>query len=255
MPTKKNMFVLLPPSEGKAQGGLPKTKWAPSQGVFGKALGAPRKAIAAALRDADGGSAALLGVSGKHLERAQYANSSLAGSPTLVACERYTGVVWGHLDLPTLTPTQHSFAREHIVVVSGLLGAVLGADPTPDYRLKMGARFSVEGLPVQTMSKFWREPVTTAINNFCADHIVVDVLPQDHRGIFLPSQSQLQGYISVDLVTKSNGKAGGHDAKAAKGLLVRHLFTAPKSLGSVEIILDRISSFSHPQFKVVTKVN
>jgi len=108
MPTKKNMFVLLPPSEGKAQGGLPKTKWAPSQGVFGKALGAPRKAIAAALRDADGGSAALLGVSGKHLERAQYANSSLAGSPTLVACERYTGVVWGHLDLPTLTPTQHS---------------------------------------------------------------------------------------------------------------------------------------------------
>lgn len=255
MPTKKNMFVLLPPSEGKAQGGLAKTKWAPSQGVFGKALGASRKAIAAALRDAGGGSAALLGVSGKHLERAQSANSSLAGSPTLVACERYTGVVWGHLDLPTLTPTQHSFAREHIVVVSGLLGAVLGADPTPDYRLKMGARLSVESLPVQTMSKFWREPVTTAINNLCAGHIVVDVLPQDHRGIFLPSQSQLQGYISVDLVTKSNGKAGGHDAKAAKGLLVRHLFAAPKSLRSVENILDHISTFSDKQFKVVTKVN
>jgi len=255
MPAQKSMFVLLPPSEGKADGGLARTKWSPSQGAFGKILGAPRKAIAAALRDADGGSAALLGVSGKHLERAQSANSSLIGSPTLVACERYTGVVWSHLDLPTLTPAQHSFARDHIVVVSGLLGAVLGSDPTPDYRLKMGARVAVEKNPIQTMSKFWREPVTTAINNLCAGHIVVDVLPQDHRGIFLPSPSQLDGYISVDLVTKSNGKAGGHDAKAAKGLLVRHLFTAPKSLGSVELILNRISSFSHPQFKVVTKVN
>ena len=249
------MFVLLPPSEGKAQGGLPKTKWAPSQGVFGKALGAPRTAIAAALRDADGGSAALLGVLGKHLERAQSANSSLAGSPTLVACERYTGVVWGHLDLPTLTPTQHSFAREHIVVVSGLLGAVLGADPTPDYKLKMSARLEGKGLPLQTMSKFWREPVAAAINNFCSGHIVVDVLPQDHRGIFLPDSSQLKGYVAVDLVTKLNGKAGGHDAKAAKGLLVRHLFSTTKNLHSMDHILERIKSFSHPQFKVVTKVN
>ncbi|MEI6743156.1 MAG: peroxide stress protein YaaA [bacterium] len=255
MPVTKNMFVLLPPSEGKADGGLARTKWSPSQGVFGKALGAQRKTIATALREADGGSAALLGVSGIHLERAQAANSSLIGSPTLVACERYTGVVWSHLDLPTLTPAQHNFARDHIVVVSGLLGAVLGSDPTPDYRLKMGARVAVEKNPIQSMSKFWREPVTAAVNNLCAGHIVVDVLPQDHRGIFLPNHSQLQGYVSVDLVTKSNGKAGGHDAKAAKGLLVRHLFAAPKSLGSVELMLAHITSFSHKQFKVVTKVN
>jgi len=56
-------------------------------------------------------------------------------------------------------------------------------------------------------------------------------------------------------VTKSNGKAGGHDAKAAKGLLVRHLFSTTKNLHSTDQILDRIASFSHQQFKVVTKVN
>ena len=255
MPPQKNMFVLLPPSEGKAEGGTPRTKWSPSQGTFGKALGPTRRLIAATLAAQDGGSAALLGVSGKHLERAQAANSSLAGSATLSACERYTGVVWGHLDLPTLTAAQRNFACNHIVVLSGLLGAVLGADPTPDYKLKMSARLAVENAPIQTLSKLWREPVSTAINNFCAGHIVVDVLPQDHRGIFLPSQVQLQGYISVDLVTKSNGKAGGHDAKAAKGLLVRHLFSTTKNLHSTDQILDRIASFSHPQFKVVTKVN
>jgi cytoplasmic iron level regulating protein YaaA (DUF328/UPF0246 family) len=164
-------------------------------------------------------------------------------------------VVWSHLDLPTLTPAQHSFAHDHIVVVSGLLGAVLGSDPTPDYKLKMSARLEGKGLPLQTMSKFWREPVTTAINNFCAGHIVVDVLPQDHRGIFLPDSSQLKGYVAVDLVTKLNGKAGGHDAKAAKGLLVRHLFSTTKDLRTMDHILERIKSFSHPQFKVVTKVN
>ena len=255
MPEKKNMFVLLPPSEGKAQGGLPKTKWAPSQGVFGKTLGSTRRAITELLVAHDGGSAALLGVSGKHLERAQAANSSLASSPTLVACERYTGVVWGHLDLPTLTTAQRTFASDHIVILSGLLGAVLGTDPTPEYKLKIGARLAVGNAPVQTLSKLWREPVSTAINNLCEGHIVVDVLPQDHRGIFLPNQAQLQGYISVDLVTKSNGKAGGHDAKAAKGLLVRHLFSTTKNLHSTDQILDRVKSFSHQQFKVVTKVN
>ena len=249
------MFVLLPPSEGKEDGGQPRTKWAPTMGAFGKALGAHRKTLAAALCGAGGGSATLLGVSGKHLARAQAANSSLIGSPTLVACERYSGVVWSHLDLPTLTPAQRSFAREHIVVMSGLLGAVLGSDPTPDYKLKMSARLEGKGLPLQTMSKFWREPVTTAINNFCAGHIVVDVLPQDHRGIFLPDSSQVKGYVAVDLVTKLNGKAGGHDAKAAKGLLVRHLFSTTKDLRTMDHILERIKSFSHPQFKVVTKVN
>jgi cytoplasmic iron level regulating protein YaaA (DUF328/UPF0246 family) len=255
MPAQINMFVLLPPSEGKEDGGQPRTKWAPTMGAFGKALGAHRKTLAAALCGAGGGSATLLGVSGKHLARAQAANSSLIGSPTLVACERYSGVVWSHLDLPTLTPAQRSFAREHIVVMSGLLGAVLGSDPTPDYKLKMSARLEGKGLPLQTMSKFWREPVTTAINNFCAGHIVVDVLPQDHRGIFLPDSSQVKGYVAVDLVTKLNGKAGGHDAKAAKGLLVRHLFSTTKDLRTMDHILERIKSFSHPQFKVVTKVN
>lgn len=255
MPAQINMFVLLPPSEGKEEGGPPRTKWAPTKGPFGKALGAHRKTIAAALCDAGGGSATLLGVSGKHLARAQAANSSLVGSPTLVACERYSGVVWGHLDLPTLTTAQRAFASDHIVVLSGLLGAVLGTDPTPDYKLKMSARLEGKGLPLQTMSKFWREPVTTAINSFCAGHIVVDVLPQDHRGIFLPNSSQLKGYVAVDLVTKLNGKAGGHDAKAAKGLLVRHLFSTTKDLRTMDHILERIKSFSHPQFKVVTKVN
>lgn len=255
MPAQKNMFVLLPPSEGKEEGGQPRTKWLPTQGVFGKTLGVHRKAIAAALCDADGGSAALLGVSGKHLARAQAANSSLVGSPTLVACERYSGVVWSHLDLPTLTTAQRNFASDHIVVLSGLLGAVLGTDPTPDYKLKMSARLGVASAPVHTMSKLWREPISQAINNFCAGHIVVDVLPQDHRGIFLPNQSQLQDYVRVDLVTKSNGKAGGHDAKAAKGLLVRHLFSTTKNIHSLKQILDRITSFSHQQFKAVTKVN
>jgi cytoplasmic iron level regulating protein YaaA (DUF328/UPF0246 family) len=255
MPPQIKMFVLLPPSEGKEDGGQPRTKWSPSQGTFGKALNAHRKAIASALHDAGGGSATLLGVSGKNLARAQAGNSSLVGSPTLAACERYSGVVWSHLDLPTLTPTQRSFARDHIVVVSGLLGAVLGGDPTPDYKLKMSARLSINHLPVQTMSKLWREPVSTAVNNFCAGHLVVDVLPQDHRGIFLPDLSQLKGYVAVDLVTKLNGKAGGHDAKAAKGLLVRHLFSTTKNLHSMEHILERINNFSHPQFKVVTNVN
>ena len=112
------MFILLPPSEGKALGGVPRTRWSPQQGAFGPSLGTLRSNVIAALSVENGGSSALLGVSGKHLERAQSANCALLGAPSLPAIERYTGVVWGHLDASTLSERNRHYALNHIIVIS-----------------------------------------------------------------------------------------------------------------------------------------
>ncbi len=97
-----------------------------------------RTQLAEALGAVHGGAEQLLGVKGDHLDRAQAANISLVGAPSLPAWRRYTGVVWDHLDPASLAATD----RRRIVVVSGLLGLVRGDDPTPDYRLKMGANLA-----------------------------------------------------------------------------------------------------------------
>ncbi len=232
-------FILLPPSEGKAEGGAPRTKWNPDSGVFGSALGDYRGDVAERLIAAKGGDAKLLGVKGTHLERAQLANKTLVGSPTLPAWQRYTGVVWDHLGLDSLTAAQRNVAIKRILVPSGLLGMVRADDPVPDYRLKMGARLAPFGL----MSTWWRDDLTDAFAQHVKKRIVVDLLPQEHRAAL--DFVSLPALMRVDLVSKEGKVVGGHNAKAAKGLLARHLFTSGQS------IERSVASFEHPEYLAV----
>ncbi len=208
-------MLLLPPSEGKAEGGSARrSRWTPEAGSFGRQLAGRRTEIIDALGAVHGGDAKLLGVKGDHLARAQSANTSLVGAASLPAWQRYTGVVWDHLDPATLPAA----ARNRIYVVSGLLGIVRGDDPVPDYRLKMGANLA----PLGKLSTWWRDAVTTEIARAARTRVVVDLLPQEHRAAWNPSSGGPKQAISVSLVDPT-GQPGGHFAKAAKGVLARAL--------------------------------
>ncbi len=204
-------IVLLPPSEGKATGGRPRTRWNPATGSFG-ALGPRREQVAGALGAVDGGDAALLGVGGDHLDRARDANRWLVGAPTLPAWQRYTGVVWDHLDPATLNEQQ----RKRVVVVSALLGLARGDDPVPDYRLKMSANLA----PLGKLSTWWRDELSAVLDRRLRGRFVVDLLPNEHRSAWKPG-GRVRG-VSVGFVDPT-GKPGGHFAKAAKGRLARAL--------------------------------
>jgi uncharacterized protein len=207
------LTVLLPPSEGKAPDGSDPA-WSPDHGTFGEPLGSRRHELAASLAAARGGDRTLLGVGGDHLERAQQANRSLLGARTLPAWQRYTGVVWDHLDPAGLTAAQ----RRSIVVVSGLHGLVRADDPVPDYRVKMGVSLP----PMGKLSTWWRPVLGPALAAATRRRTVVDLLPQEHRAAF--TDEDRERFVVVDLVERS-GAPGGHAAKAAKGRLARHLLT------------------------------
>lgn len=220
-------------------GGIAKSKWTPTSGVFGKALAPQRKEVISALTAAKGGGKALLGVQGDHLARAQRANTHLLGAPTLPAWQRYTGVVWDHLDLASLTATQRTRALSSIVVVSGLHGLVTAGDPIPDYRLKMGARLS----PIGLLAKWWSESLTSALVSYAGKATIIDLLPNEHRAAI--DWTDIPQAMRVDLVTKSGGRMGGHNAKAAKGLLARHIITTGSTPAKAR---DALSTFRHPEF-------
>ena len=207
-------ILLLPPSEGKAAGGTSR-RWEPDSGAF-STLAGRRLQLADALGAVHGGSEKLLGVKGDHLDRAQAANCSLIGAPSLPAWRRYTGVVWDHLDPATLDAAD----RRRIVVVSGLLGLVRGDDPVPDYRLKMGASLA----PFGKLSTWWRDDLSATLNRYAAGRtakqrrVIVDLLPKEHRAAWTPDERVAM--VSIEFVDPS-GKPGGHFAKAAKGELAR----------------------------------
>lgn len=189
------------------------TGWTPDSGAFSN-LEAQRDSIADSLADLGGGTEKLLGVKGDHLTRALAANSELRGAPMLPAWQRYTGVVWDHLD-PTALPTAD---RRRIIVVSGLLGLVRADDPTPDYRLKMGVNLA----PLGKLSTWWRDDLSATLNKYAAGRtakqprVIIDLLPQEHRAAWTPDE-RVSG-VSIEFVDPS-GRPGGHFAKAAKGTL------------------------------------
>jgi cytoplasmic iron level regulating protein YaaA (DUF328/UPF0246 family) len=231
------LAILLPPSEGKAEGGRT-PRWKAGSGTFGSALRRPRAEVVAALLDAKGGDAKLLGVSGQHLARAQESNRELDGAPTVPACERYTGVVWGHLSPDTLSAKARTRAVDSVVVVSGLLGLVGFDDPVPDYRVKMGASLK----PMGKLSTWWRDPLSTTLNDWADGRVVIDLLPNEHRAAWTPGDS-MREHVVVSFVEKS-GKVAGHDAKAAKGLLARHLLEKPGDP------MEALRSWTHPRFRL-----
>jgi len=198
--------------------------------------------VAEALAAAEGGDARLLGVKGAHLERARAVNRSLVGSPTLAAFERYTGVVWDHLAVGTMSARTRARADDSVVVMSGLLGLVGLNDRIPEYKLKMGAT-----LPhLDKLSTWWGPKLSAVLNSWLlADggRVVVDLLPQEHRAAWAVDPDLDQNHIVVNFVNRS-GRAVGHDAKAAKGLLARHL------LESKGAATRALASWRHPQFSL-----
>jgi cytoplasmic iron level regulating protein YaaA (DUF328/UPF0246 family) len=182
-----------------------------------------------ALAALDGGDERLLGVKGGHLLRARSANSSLIGAPTLPAWQRYTGVVWDHLDPATLAVAD----RRRILVVSGLLGLVRGDDPVPDYRLKMGT--SVR--PLGKLSTWWRPAVSAELARIARRRVVIDLLAQEHRAALT-----FDGVIGVSItLVDPSGAPGGHFAKAAKGELARAILVDG---------LAALDTWRHPRFEL-----
>ena len=200
-------------------GGTEKSKWSPESGSFSTTLGSTRRKVALAHQKQNG--------------------EKTVGGLTLAAYERYTGVVWKHLDLQSLPATTRRSVAKQIFVVSGLLGLARADETIPNYKLKMSAK--LEGIGV--LAGFWRPTLTSSLGVLAKKHIIVDLLPNEHRNAI--DWTQITNHVRVDLVAKSGGRVGGHNAKAAKCLLARHILTSSKDLKTT------IRSFSNPEYKAV----
>src|SRR5215210_6197525 len=135
------VLVLLPPSEGKRP---PATGRPLDLGelAFPALTDRRVRALAALQRLARGPRTRALRELG--LSPAQAGDlerdASLSDSPAAPAGEVYTGVLYQHLDLATLTPGALARAPEHVVVASALWGVIALDDRIPAYRLSIGAR-------------------------------------------------------------------------------------------------------------------
>jgi uncharacterized protein len=209
------IVLLLPPSEGKAAGG--EGQWATDGGRFPD-LAKARHEVAAALADAmddEASAARITSLRGPAAAGARATNRTVVGGPVLPAWQRYTGVVWDHMNPATLKPVARRRATS-ILVVSALGGLFAFDDPVPDYKCGIGNRLPGIG----GLAPYWRRHSAPALGAACDGAVVWDLLPSAHRGAVALEDAGARRVLRVEPRTEA-GRAVGHDAKAVKGAFAR----------------------------------
>ena len=103
--------------------------------------------------------------------------------------------------------------------------------------------------PFGKLSTWWRPELSDELNDWLADRFVVDLLPNEHRAAWTPDPDRYGEFVSVAFVERNGSRTGavvGHDAKAAKGMLARHLLM---EAGSTPASIRRaLAGWQHPRF-------
>jgi cytoplasmic iron level regulating protein YaaA (DUF328/UPF0246 family) len=230
------VLVLLPPSEGKsAPADGPRLKL--SDLVFDRRLRAARRAALDALIELANGpretALEALGLSPGQAGEVDR-DAGLKRAPTATAGAVYTGVLYQHLDLPTLPAAALQRAREHVLVASALWGVVALDDHIPAYRLSMGARLPT--LTAGGLAAWWRPTLTTALPDV-ADDLVVDLRSGTYVAAWKPRQATR---VEVKAST-ADGKPISHMAKAVRGTVARRILSAstpPRTPADVAALAD-----------------
>lgn len=212
------MLILLPPSETKRIGGATDATHRPLR--HHQRLSNARTRVRAALedlsRDDDAAAKSLkLGVKA----RGEIAhNRALGSSGVLPAAERYSGVLYDALDVPSLDTTARAWLDKHVAVQSALFGLISVADEIPAYRLSASSRLpALEG----GLKGVWRDAHEGI--DWSAFDWVLDLRSKDYAALAPLPEAYGTALHVAQRSASGEVRALNHFNKAAKGDLVRRL--------------------------------
>ncbi|MFT4249750.1 MAG: peroxide stress protein YaaA [Candidatus Woesearchaeota archaeon] len=185
-----NWIVLIPPSEGKQEGGSNAAIQAHT--ITQQLLKEihqqnPKKLYSS------------------RVEEAEELNKQVLTAKTLPAIQRYTGVLYKALDYSTLNNKE--YFNKYVRIPSALFGLIQANKNIPNYKL-----------PITKLqaAKKWKEENSKQLT----EAFVIDLLPQAHK----KSVSYKSG-VEIEFTQEKNGKTvrAGHEGKRIKGLFIRWL--------------------------------
>ena len=200
------MKILIPPSEGKAKIKPKEIKFSDTNFEFERSV----KQVIRLLNLIDNEDLkSIYGTSQEKAELFHRQNEDIFQSRCAHAIERYTGVVYQHLDWETLSNKGKKYMEKNVKIFSGLFGMTSPLTLIPDYKLKMN---------VLSLQYHWFPILTEALTN---EEIIFDLLPQVYRKAYKPNDKTM--LIDFKVEGKGTTKAAGHYGKAVKGKFIRFL--------------------------------
>nr|WP_223185869.1 peroxide stress protein YaaA [Streptomyces sp. CBMA152] len=239
---------MLPPSEGKADGG----RGAPlkAEGLSLPDLADARAAVLDELvelcladedkaKDVLGLSEGLRGEVGK--------NAQLRTAGTRPAGEIYTGVLYDALGLATLDAKAKRRAAQSLLVFSGLWGAVRTGDRIPSYRCSMGVKLPGLG----ALGTYWRGVMDPVMTDAAGTGLVLDLRSAAYAAAWKP-KGEVAGRTATVRVLHSQIVDGvekrsvvSHFNKATKGRIVRDLLLAGAAPTDPAELVDVLSGLGY----------
>jgi cytoplasmic iron level regulating protein YaaA (DUF328/UPF0246 family) len=212
------VLILLPASESKAEvdRGEP---FDPGALSFAS-LAATRESVLDALIAVSGEPDALrrLGVPAS-LEELVRANTGLREAPSATADAVYDGALYRALGLHDLDVAARRRAREWIVAVSALWGAVRLGDRIPPYRLNMCGRLPDLG----HLPQVWQEPLASVLPEAAGDGLIVDCRQAEYLTAWRPRGELADRTIALKAVRDlGTGRgAASRDSMRTQGHVIR----------------------------------
>jgi cytoplasmic iron level regulating protein YaaA (DUF328/UPF0246 family) len=239
-----NSIVLIPPSEGKTDGGsLP--------GLNIQTMGLPslskkRRDLIEVLQSTMKSSQNLnkiLGVKGVALEKAINDNLAIYDAPTMPAIKRYSGVMFDSIDYEGFGETERQIFDDNVFILSGLFGIISPDENIPNYKLKMGA--VLPGL--SSCAYEWKPYITKMITEAAKNSIIWDFLPNEHSSAWDERKVKYLKRYTIKFVQNKGGKLKtlSHWSKSLRGAFIQYLFSN-NLLQNTSPINDIMSGFSHP---------
>ena len=200
------MKILIPPSEGKAKIKPQEIKFQDTDFIFERSV----RQVVRQLNLIDNEDLrSIYGTSEAKALLFHRQNEDIFKSRCAHAIERYTGVVYQHLDWNTLSEEGKKYMEDNVLIFSGLFGMTTPLTLIPDYKLKMN---------VLSLQYHWTPILTEALKD---EDLIFDLLPQVYRKAYNPNPNTIQ--IEFKVEGKGNTRAAGHYGKAVKGKFIRFL--------------------------------
>ena len=137
----------------------------------------------------------------------------------------FNGDVYEGLDAASLKPKELDWAQEHVVILSGLYGALRPLDLLQPYRLEMGTR--LENAKGSNLYQFWGTQISDYLNERCgeqpeAERIVINLASQEYfKSVDLKALKAPVVECAFEDFKGGKYKIISFHAKRARGLMVR----------------------------------
>jgi uncharacterized protein len=136
----------------------------------------------------------------------------------------FAGDVYDGLQAASLTTADFSWAQQHLVILSGLYGALRPLDRLQPYRLEMGTALKTAG--AKDLYGYWGDTVAEHLNALQADEaapVVVNLASQEYARVALRPALRARVVECVfEEVRDGEARIISFFAKKARGLMARH---------------------------------